>query len=134
MAKAIRNSGSNCVISNSLACCIRRAVLVETDEAVDVGVDECERVVQSDLFKGDNVRQADVGIFRVELNRCIVRVHLPEVRQVSGVEQEGLCGESVANLFVGREGWCSAARVLSGGEAGEQQDERSECDLHFCCP
>lgn len=99
--KAVRSSGSNLAISNSLARCIRRPVLVETDEAIDVGVDKGERVVKSDLLKGDDVRQADVGLLRVELDRCIVRVHLPEVRQVPGVEQEGLCGESVADLLVG---------------------------------
>lgn len=121
MADAIRSSGPNCVISNSLARCIRRTILIETDQAVDIGVDEGERVVKSDLLKGNDVRQADVGLLRVELDRCIVRVHLPEVRQVPGVEEEGLRGECIADLLIGREGGCGAARVLRRGEAGEEQ-------------
>lgn len=64
-------------------------------------MDEGEGVVKSDLFKRDDVRQADVGLLRVELDRCVVRVHLPEVRQVPGVEEESLRGESVADLLVG---------------------------------
>lgn len=62
---------------------------------------ECEGIIEGDLFKGYDVCKAAVGLLVPELDCCIVRVHLPEVRQVSGVEQKGLSGERVADLFVG---------------------------------
>lgn len=94
-----------------LAGGIRSPVLVERYQAVHVDVHEAKGVVERLLLKGNNIRDAGVGGIR-ELDGGVVGVDQPEVRQVPGVEQEGLLGERVADLLVGREGGRRAARVL----------------------
>lgn len=83
-----------------LAGSIRRPVLIERYQAVHIDMHEGERVIQSLLLKGDDVREAAVGAARRELDRGIVGIHQPEVRQVPGVEKECLCGERVADLLI----------------------------------